>query len=380
MKIAFVSEHYPSKKHPQYCVYLQQQAIALQKLGHKVEVFRLQKGGNAEHIEILAGITIHNISISNSILDKVYASYKKRLHNKIKWDLFDVVSLHILSVPFAESVINECKIANIPTVFHFHGLNVWNNYYQRKNIVHLLLHTIETKRKIAFLKKCSAIIGVSKGVCNVIQECLQNPKCYLVYNGVDIEKFPKTTKTYKPKDIFKILCVANYIPIKGQEYLIKAIAETSKEGISTHLNLIGQGPDENKLHQLVIDLNIKDKVSFLGLQPYDNVYRYMSQSDMFIMPSYYDSFGCVYVEAMSTGTVTCGCNVYGPKEIINDGVDGLLVKPQDVQSIVDAIKKIHSDIDYRKRIEDNAVKRAAQFSWEKSAITLESVYTNILNN
>mgnify|MGYP004699882721 FL=1 len=101
---------------------------------------------------------------------------------------------------------------------------------------------------------------------------------------------------------------------------------------------------------------------------------------MFIMPSYYDSFGCVYVEAMSTGTVTCGCDVYGPKEIINDGVDGLLVKPRDVQSIVDAIKKVHSDICYRKRIEDNAVKRAAQFSWKKSAIALEAVYTNILNN
>lgn len=380
MKIAFVSEHYPSKEHTQYCIYLQQQALALQKLGHKVEIIRLQIGKNVDSTEVLEGLIVHNIYISNCVLDKVYASYEQRLKGRVNWTLYDIVSIHIVSVPFAESVISECHKANVPTVFHFHGLNVWDNYYHKKDFIHKLLHIIETRRKIGLLKKCRAIVGVSKGVCDVVRERLQFPESYLVYNGVDIEKFPRTPKVYKNGATFNILCVANYIPIKGQEYLIKAIAQVAKEGIKIHLYLIGQGPDETKLRKMVVDLKIQGSVTFLGLQPYENVYRYMSQADMFIMPSYYDSFGCVYVEAMSTGTVTCGCDVYGPKEIINDGVDGLLVKPRDVQSIVDAIKKVHSDICYRKRIEDNAVKRAAQFSWEKSAIALEAVYTNILNN
>lgn len=380
MKIAFVSEHYPSKEHTQYCVYLQQQVLALQKLGHKVEIIRLQIGKNVDSTEVLAGIIVHNIYISNCVLDKVYASYEQRLKGKVNWTLYDIVSIHIVSVPFAESVIRECHKVNVPTVFHFHGLNVWDNYYHKNDFIHKLLHIIETRRKIGYLKNCRAIVGVSKGVCDVVRERLQFPKSYLVYNGVDIGKFPRTPKVYKKGAPFNILCVANYIPIKGQEYLINAIAQIVNEDIIAHLYLIGQGPDETKLRNMVADLNIQDNVTFLGLQPYENVYRYMSQADMFIMPSYYDSFGCVYVESMSTGTVTCGCDVYGPKEIINDGVDGLLVKPRNVQSIVDAIKKVHSDICYRKRIEDNAVKRAAQFSWEKSAIALAAVYTNILNN
>ena len=52
-----------------------------------------------------------------------------------------------------------------------------------------------------------------------------------------------------------------------------------------HLYLIGQGPDETKLRNMVANFNIQDNVTFLGLQPYENVYRYMSQADMFIMPS-----------------------------------------------------------------------------------------------
>ena len=380
MKIVFVSEHYPSKEHTQYCVYLQQQALALIQLGHEVEVIRLLKGVECMSEEILAGIKIYNVCISNRIVDKIYANYRSRLAGKIDWRKYDVVSIHIVSVPFASVIVSDCCKVHVPVVFHFHGLNVWEDYYKKNTILHKLLHTINLKRKLNMLRRCKAIVGVSKGVCEVVRTRLQQPKSYLVYNGVDIEKFPRTEKNTSEAGVFCILCVANYIPIKGQSYLIKAIYELTQSGRNVMLNLIGQGPDEIMLKSLTHELRLNDRVSFLGLKPYEDVYRYMSLSDMFIMPSFYDSFGCVYVEAMSTGTVTCGCDVYGPKEIIEDGVSGLLVKPKSVESIVEAVKTVMDNPDLRKKLEQNAIKRAARFSWHQSAKELEKVYKDSIAN
>lgn len=377
MRIAFVSEHYPSQDQTQYCVYLQQQALALKHLGDDVEVIRLLKGKEYVTEDCLEGILIRNVSILSKRSDRIFADYTHRLSDKINWSTYDVVSIHIVSTAFASAVVAECNKAKVPVVYHFHGLNVWNNYNEKKNIVHKLLHQVDLHRKISLLKRCQAIVGVSKGVCAVVQERLLTPKSYLVYNGVDIDKFPRTVKQVSNNGEFRILCVANYIPIKGQSYLIKAVHVLLTRGYNIMLHLIGQGPDEGLLKSLVKELGIEDRVRFLGLQPYDEVYRYMTQSDMFIMPSYYDSFGCVYVEAMSTGTVTCGCNVFGPSEIIHDGIDGLLVEPQNVDSIVNAVRRIVENPELRTTLETNAVKRAAEFSWIASAVELEKVYESL---
>lgn len=380
MKIVFVSEHYPSKEHTQYCVYLQQQALALIQLGHEVEIIRLLKGVECMSEEKLADIKIYNVCISNRKADKIYADYRSRLAGKIDWRKYDVVSIHLVSVPFASVIVSDCCKVHVPVVFHFHGLNVWEDYYKKNTILHKLLHTIDLKRKLNMLRRCNAIVGVSRGVCEVVQTRLQQPQSYLVYNGVDIEKFPRTKKDTSKDDVFRILCVANYIPIKGQTYLIKAIYELTQSGRKVVLNLIGQGPDEVMLKSLTHELGLNDRVSFLGLKPYDEVYRYMALSDMFIMPSFYDSFGCVYVEAMSTGTVTCGCDIYGPKEIIEDGISGLLIKPQDVNSIVCAVCRVMDNPQLRTFLETNAVNRAAYFTWQKSAKELENVYKHVITN
>lgn len=373
MNIAFVSECYPSPERPQYCVFIEQQAAALQQLGHHVVVLKLQRGNGLEVVSNFHGIEVRCINLPSKRLDKVYCNMQSRLKaNNINWREFDVVSIHIVSLPITEAIVSECKHSNVPSVVHYHGLNVWHDYYERRDIYHRLQKIIENQRKLQMLKGASAIIGVSKSVCDVVHERLCQANVYTVYNGVDTSLFCPIEKVIG--ETFKILCVANLIPIKGHQYLIQAVKELINEGYQIRLDLVGVGLYEHNLKQLVKELNISGNVIFYGSKPYTEVAEMMKTADMFIMPSFYDSFGCVYVEAMSTGTVTCGCNVYGPKEIIEDGVSGLLVKPKSVESIVEAVKTVMDNPDLRKKLEQNAIKRAARFSWHQSAIDLSEVY------
>lgn len=377
MNIAFVSECYPSPANPQYCVFLEQQAMALQQLSHHVVVIKLQRGNGPEVVCNFHGIEVRCINLPSKRIDRLCCNIEFRLKEKeINWREFDIVSIHIVSLYITEAIVSECKDSNVPSVVHYHGLNVWHDYYEHIDIYHRLQKAIENRRKLKMLKNASAIVGVSKSVCDIVQERLHQDNVYTVYNGVDTSLFYPTTKIID--GVFTILCVANLLPIKGHQYLIQAVRKLIDEGYQIRLDLVGVGLYENNLRQLVKKLDLSEKVIFYGSKLYTEVAEMMKTADMFIMPSYYDSFGCVYVEAMSTGTVTCGCNVYGPKEIIEDGVSGLLVKPKNVDSIVEAVKMVIENPDFRKKLEQNAIKRATRFSWHQSAIDLLEVYQKVV--
>ena len=373
MNIAIISECYPSTARPQYGVFIEQQAMALQKMGHNVVVIKPNLSGKLDADQNFNGIEVRNFSLPRRRTDRLYCNMKARLKKKeINWREFDVVSIHIVSMPIAEAIVAECKQCQVPSVIHFHGLNVWSDYYGHKDLYHRVQRLFFNKRKLDMLKAATAVVGVSQSVCDIVHERLHQDNVYLVYNGVDTSLF---TPAEKVNDgTFKMLCVANLIPIKGHRYLIQAVRNLVDSGYKVRLDLIGMGPDENELRELVWNLKLDSNVVFHGSKPYATVAEMMQETDMFIMPSFYDSFGCVYVEAMSTGTVTCGCDVFGPKEIIEDGISGLLVKPRDADSIVAAVKKVIEDPALRNQIEQNAIKRAKRFSWAQSAVDLIDVY------
>jgi D-inositol-3-phosphate glycosyltransferase len=100
----------------------------------------------------------------------------------------------------------------------------------------------------------------------------------------------------------------------------------------------------------------------------------MAQADMFVMPSFFEAFGCVYVEAMSCGTLTCGCNNSGAAEIIADGVDGLLVEEKSSKDIADRILWAIENPEQAAVMAQKGKKKAEQFSWDASAKALVDVY------
>ena len=201
---------------------------------------------------------------------------------------------------------------------------------------------------------------------------------FTVYNGVDVDRFyaEKYTGSIDIEKV-EILCVGNLIPIKGQMYLIEAIEQLNLKGVETKLIFAGGGPDENKLRKECHTRRID--ATFLGYLQYDEICELMIEKSLFVLPSFFEALGCVYLEAMAAGMITVGVREQGIEEIIVDGVNGFLVEPRSVDSLVEVLLGITKmNNEQLCRISENARKTSLNYTWDKSAERLINVYQFIL--
>ena len=233
------------------------------------------------------------------------------------------------------------------------------------------------KKKLLY-KKCDAIIGVSNKVCDIYKRGMKADNAYTVYNGVDINKFhPLENKPQNEK--LEMVCIANLIKIKGQDYLIKGLKLLKDDGYENfHLSLYGQGVEENNLRNLVDELGLNGHVDFKGYVEYDKVAEHLKYSDIFIMPSYFEALGCVYLEAMASKVCTVGCENQGIAEIIKHGKNGLLVKEQDEKSIYEVLKTLIDNPHKRIEMSEEGYKTIQEFTWDKSAKEMIKIYNELL--
>jgi glycosyltransferase involved in cell wall biosynthesis len=170
----------------------------------------------------------------------------------------------------------------------------------------------------------------------------------VVYNGVDPEQFSPTTEP--PSSAPVILSVGNLIPIKGHEFLIRAIASLATEFPAISLEIIGDGPERSRLQALAQQLQIVERVRFRGRQSRHEVAGAMRRCTVFALPSRYEGLGCVYLEAMSTGKAVVGCRGQGIAEIIQHGSNGFLVGPDNERELTLALAMLLRDESRRRSL------------------------------
>ncbi|OGP30994.1 MAG: hypothetical protein A2073_01515 [Deltaproteobacteria bacterium GWC2_42_11] len=163
---------------------------------------------------------------------------------------------------------------------------------------------------------------------------------------------------------------------KGFDYLLKAFSIVLSEGIACRIVIMGKGKEEGFLKKLAKQLNISDRVDFLGFQ--QNPYRYMLHSTVFVLSSLYEGFPNVLLEALALGvpSIAARCPT-GPEEIIADGVNGLLVPPADEKSLAEAIKRLLTDEALRKRLGEAGKKCAEDFRVAKIIKEYEAVIEGV---
>ena len=185
-------------------------------------------------------------------------------------------------------------------------------------------------------------IAVSKGVAKAMSK----------YGGVDLSRIAVIPNPVIADEIFAqgsaqvkhpffdlnepvILYVGRLSYEKDTTNLIRAFKKV-QDRIPSQLIIVGDGPDRIKLEELVDQECIDDRVSFLGYQ--DNPYPYFAQSDLFVLSSTREGLPTVLIEALAFGIkiVSTDCPS-GPREILNNGVYGQLVRPGDSAALADSI-------------------------------------------
>jgi len=117
----------------------------------------------------------------------------------------------------------------------------------------------------------------------------------------------------------------------------------------------------------------------LGYRNKNYVFKKLHDSDIFLLPSYREAFGIVYLEAMAFGLITIGVKGQGPDSFIIDGINGYLIPPKDEISIKKVLVKILKNKDESIKLSLNGKKHIKEnYSWTKHGIKLENLYRNIL--
>lgn len=237
-----------------------------------------------------------------------------------------------------------------------------------------------------FYPKAEKIIFPSRDMANKIVKSygIEKQKVNIIPNPVDIATITERAQERIEDSVYQaknniIISIGRLGKEKGFAYLIRAISLLSKNDIDCKLVILGEGAEENNLYNLSKELNIEDRVRFLGFR--SNPYKYLARSKIFVLSSLYEGFPNVLLEAMALGvpSIATRCPT-GPEEIITDEVNGLLIPQADEKALANAIKKLLLDKDLRKMLGEAARKRAEDFRVEKIIKHYEDVIDNICSN
>jgi glycosyltransferase involved in cell wall biosynthesis len=169
----------------------------------------------------------------------------------------------------------------------------------------------------------------------------------IVHNGVDAQLFsPSISHEMNPV----VLSVGNLISTKGHETVLRAIAALSSAHPLLRCQIIGDGPERQRLVHLSQQLGIAERVEWLGRQSRASVAKAMQGCSVFVLPSTYEGLGCVYLEAMAAGKPVIGCTGQGIAEIINSGKNGWLVQPDNTEDLAKTLGQLLTDSALRKRM------------------------------
>ena len=349
MHVLIIPSWYPETPEDIDGIFFRLQAQALQRSGLKIgvtaPVFRSMRGKPASVVNGGYGIRIENIPtyVYKSMYFFPRLPYLDR-HRWVRagWKLFkryvrdhgtpDIIHAHSMNhAGILAQQIHEKT--GIPFVLTEHS-----STYARK-----LIRNWQRPAMLQSAQQCSARIAVSKDFCRLLET---------EYGGLDWQYIPNSLSpafirpvdlANKPKNAdFTFCSVAHLNYNKGFDILLPAFAEALKTHPDLKLKIGGTGLIASQLHNLAAELGLENSVEFLGGLQNDQVLDLMFRSDAFVLASRNETFGVVFIEALSQGLPVAATRCGGPQTIINEN-NGILVPVGDVQALAGALVSLYEN-------------------------------------
>ncbi|MEE4197212.1 MAG: glycosyltransferase [Bacteroidales bacterium] len=376
LHVLFLPNDFPTHISPNRTLFYKDQAKAVSLQGCQVGVIATSLVSLREIKKIKFGIrsvTEDGINILYCVFPafpklRIINYYLKQIINKIlykkyiaKYHMPDLVHAHVYSVGSVAGWIK--KKYNIPYILteHFTG-------FARK-----IMKPWQLKLAKKVYGESSANIAVSKEFCSLLEEEFNTPFQF-VPNVVDTNFFLPGEKTRKT-DEFTFITVGHLQKKKNHIMLIRAFAIYLKNRPADKLIIVGGGSEYNNLAKEIIRLNVQDNIILYGPAKREEVKKQMQLSDFFVLPSTFETFGVVLIEAMSCGLAVLSTRSGGPESIIKNNELGLLCNIS-VASITDSLKKIVKMKFNRETIRNYAIEN---YSEQQVGNKLLGIYRKILD-
>lgn len=256
----------------------------------------------------------------------------------------------------------------------------------------------ETMKKTKIIKKRFQKVFTSPNAIHVISTYLQNwalnmgfggKNIEVIPNGVEIARFTEEFEKFELEKIRKdfgfvdgaivVVTTSRLVKKNGVEDVIRALPLLSE---NVCFVICGVGGLESQLKDLVKNLNLENRVRFLGNKSHHDLPKILKASDIFIRPSLSEGLGNSFLEAMAAGLPTIGTPVGGIPDFLVEDVTGFLCLPENPKSIADAIKKVIATSGEKKKIiHENSLKIISEkYNWDYILVRIRMMLQNMFEN
>lgn len=314
----------------------------------------------------------------------------------------------LLELPFTVpaapklTLLSRCREA--ARVIRPHGFELWHSYHYSDDYTEPIIAQMAGARGWIYTKKNMSWTGRAWKVrtmlasriiarnTRMMRDFFEQPwfrsKTLLIPAGVDVSNYSPEIAPLGmraqlgiPEDAFAVAVVAHMVRVKGHPTLIRAASSLP----AVHLLFAGALTDEAyvaELRALAAELGMSERVHFLG--PVRQIAALLRETEAFALPTYAsgrgEGFGVALIEAMSCGIPCIATAIDGPRDIIEDGRSGLLVEPENVASLSEAIRKLAGDSELRGRLGRGARERVLkEYTIGTEVRRTEAVYREVLD-
>lgn len=369
-------------------VYILNLAHHLGKLGHKIDIYtRSHKDRDEYLIKMHKNIRIIHLSASDldSYTERILQYMKDNSHS------YDLIHSH-----YYYSGMIGCKLKkeiSIPLVMTFHTMGIMKKLYLG----------VDDRKRINYEREITKCVNGIIASTDLEETDLnkyyhvQKNKIFVVSPGVNHHIFKKYDQSYSRKKLSLeqgkriILFIGRIDPVKRINLLIEAVAKLAKAHPSFenkfYVLLIGgdiasrgfwQDKEVKKIKYLIAKRNLECCVKFIGSQPHNMLPFYYSAADVVVMPSVYESFGFVVLEALACGSTVLASRVGGMTYLIRDKLNGRYFESDDYDSLSNILWELLNDRKQRTFLGKNAVESAKTYCWEKQTDKILTVYKQLL--
>lgn len=363
-------------------VYTRNVAKKLLSDGHSVTLIcpreRISTDIEGLHVELVSGRGVGSSHVRWLMLSLRFGRALRRLRRRNEF--------HLIHFTDAREAL-LCPVEGIPSVGNM------NDYYfaaAPRNPLAFKADYVDWPIRWAYynavrlleggaVRKLTSIICNSHHTKRVLaqQYGLPSDRLKVIYKSIDLDRYafrPRRPENGRPSVLF----VGGNVQRKGLPALIGAAPVILKVFPDTEFVVVGDNQNLAAMMTLCGRYGVRDNFQFLGWQSHDQIQELYYRATVFVMPSLIEAFGLVFLEAMASGVPVIGGDVGGTKELIQAGVNGLLVPPRDHQALAEKILYLFQNEDERQRFIRNGLETVRRYGVRQMLQETYAVYESLL--
>jgi len=383
MHILILPTVYPNRTNPLIGIFHHEQAVALQKAGHRVGV--LVPPGIGATLEVRSQIrNLADLRMTHELMDDLPVY---RIHWGWLPSSMPKLRAKLVTMTGKAAFERYCSEQGRPDVIHAHNA-LFGGYLAVKLREQFHIPVVLTEHSSAFLRGfkipndfvrytlegVNHLLAVSPALANALSGYSPQRKAEVIGNGIDTHFFNPDSNWQASQRPFIFAAVTRFDRNKAIDVLLKAFATAFPNGTEC-LQLVGDGSERAALQTLAHELHIQNRVEFLGNQTREQVRDLLQRCHVLVSSSYVETFGVTLIEAMACGKPVIATRSGGPELFVN-AENGLLVSPGDADALAGALREM---VDAYYQYDSAHIRRECTECFSNEAIVkrLEVIYQSL---